>query len=114
MDEIKYLSDLVFCPRNPAKRKALDEYRAKYEAEHGPTDLTRRYTTMWPDIEQNWLMKHYPDRYIEGLPPFAHSFMMKTLESSAKEGRLEEWPEKFVAYYIRKRMGRKNDSGPQR
>ena len=65
------LAELLFRMPTHALRKQLEEYRAQYEEIHGPTDLTKRYTSTWPIEQQAWMVEHDIKRYFDGLPPFA-------------------------------------------
>ena len=52
------LAEMLLYLPDPARRVELEKYRIEYEALFGETDLTKRYTSTWPEEQQDWLMKH--------------------------------------------------------
>jgi hypothetical protein len=110
----KTLASLVF-PLNtsPDIIHDVEEFRIKYEATHGETDLTKRYTSTWPVEEQQWLLENHPQRYWEGLPPFAKAFLKDTAARAHKCGRLDDLPDVFIKLYFSGKMVLDQD-GPHR
>jgi hypothetical protein len=84
--------------------RELEQYRIKYEAEHGETDLTRRYTSTWPAEQQAWLLRHEPRRYFEGLPPFAKACLKAKMSAAARRGMLDDMPDSYVELFVRGEM----------
>lgn len=64
-------------------------FHARYQSSHGPTDLTKRYTSTWPTSSQQWLFEHRPQEWFDGLPPFAKSFLAKRVSSLIEAGKIE-------------------------
>ncbi len=99
-----YLSD-------PDKRRELEEFRVEYEALNGPTDLTRNYTSMWPQAKREWLFEHHTKLWFEGLPPFAQAYLRGKMKIAAKDGRLDDTPEKLLKLFVAGEMSRGRASG---
>jgi hypothetical protein len=99
---------LVHCP-DANTRHQYEDYRIKFEAVHGPTDLTKRYTSTWPVPHQNWLIEHDVKRYFDGLPPFVKAFLRGKIEIAASEGRLDDIPDNFLRLFIRREMTLDNE-----
>ncbi len=55
----------------------LEEFRIEFEREHGPTDLSRVYSSHLPLQTRAWLLEHEPERYMDNLPPFGKAFLIK-------------------------------------
>lgn len=89
---------------NLERRRELEEYRIRFEAEHGPTDVTRIYTSMWPKAEREWLFKNDTKRWFGGLPPFAKGFLRDTMDVMASEGNLDSVPNRLLKLYVSKQM----------
>jgi len=102
-EPITTLAEIVFRLHDAEDREDLEAYRIEYEAEHGPTDLTRHYTSQMSPAMQAWLVDNEVDRYIEGLPPFARAYMQESMEQAASEGRLDDKPDEFVAAFLRQK-----------
>ncbi len=108
--EPQTLAELLFFLQNPDKRRELEEYRIEYEAAYGPTDLTKRYTSVWPLREQEWLIKHDIKRYFDGLPSFAKAYFKGKLQMAAAEGRLDDQPDELLKLYVSGNMKLDGDS----
>ncbi len=93
---------------DPVRDKLLDDHRKKYETIHGPTDLTKNYTTMWPFEKQEWLIKNEPQRYVDGMPPFAKDLAIRQAEALAKKGALDTAPSAFIQLLIQEKGQNKN------
>ena len=98
------LAELVCDLQKPKRRAALEEFRIEYEKLHGETDLTRRYTSTWPTDDQEWLLKHHPKRYWDGLPPFVQAFLKDIMVRAAYAGNLDDMSESLLALFIRREM----------
>jgi hypothetical protein len=112
----KTLAELVLWLDDPDARRELEDFRIKFEAEFGPTDLTKRYTSTWPKPEQNWLIKHHPKRYWDGLPPFAQGFLRQKMVTARRLGKLDDVSDDSMKLYLAA-MGLSHahgDDGPQR
>lgn len=90
----------LLCPLGDADlHEQLEQYRIAYEKEHGPTDLTRRYTSMWPARERDFLFKHDPKAFWDGLPPFCKAYLRKQVSAAAIDGDVDDLPEAFIELY---------------
>lgn len=101
---------LVYLP-DPEKRKELEEFRVKYEALNGATDLTKHYTSMWPKPQQDWLFENHTKLWFDGLPPFAKAYLRGKMEIAANEGRLDDAPEKLLKLFVSGGMNRGRAAG---
>jgi hypothetical protein len=90
-------------------RIELEAFRIEYEKKHGPTDLTKYYTCLWPTARQEWLIENYPAEYLEGLPPFVQAYIEQKLKAAAVRGRLDDCNPVLVRMYVR-RQGRMHDA----
>jgi hypothetical protein len=91
-DNPETLAETLFYLSDPEKRRELEEFRIEYEAINGPTDLTRRYTSIWPEQQRAWLAKHDIKRYFDGLPPFARAYLRGKMHLAARDGNLDAMP----------------------
>lgn len=91
-------------------RKELEGYLQRWEARHGPVDLTKYYTSMWPRNDQVALMAHHPKRYFDGLPEFVQDYMRHKMESYALEGNLDDAPQTYQTLFVQGLMRRNEDS----
>lgn len=98
------ITDLLIRLPNAQKRDALDEFRHEFEAEHGPTDPTRYYTSLWPTAQQQWLFDHEPQRWYDGLPPFVRGFFKEQIEEAHAAGRLTDLPQQWVRDFMEGRV----------
>lgn len=104
-DEPETLAEMLFYHSpNPATRRQLEQYRIDFEAVHGQTDLTKRYTSTWQVAQQNWLLQHDPKRYFDGLPPFAKAYLRGKMEIEARKGKLDDMPDSLLRLFIQKQM----------
>lgn len=94
------LAELLCHLPDPALRSELEEYRVKYEAKFGNTDLTKRYTCTWPTEHQNWLLEHHPKRYWAGLPPFVQAFFRAKMRTAHRDGNLDDMPTSFIPLFL--------------
>jgi len=85
-------------------RRELEEFRSEFEAEFGETDLARRYTSQLPIEQQEWLTKHYPKRYWDGLPPFLQAFYKGKMRLAHREGNIDDAPEDLLELYLKGQM----------
>lgn len=88
------LAALLFRLPDRSKRAALEEARLQFELSSGrPIDLTVRYTSTWPTELQQALFRLDPQRWFDGLPPFAKQFLEReTLVAEGETHRLGESP----------------------
>ena len=98
------LAELVFYLPDAARRRQLEAFRIKYEALNGPTDLTKRYTSTWPQAHRDWLIQNDPKRYFDGLPPFAKAFLKGKMEIAARDGNLDDMPDAFLRLFVSGQM----------
>jgi hypothetical protein len=66
----------------------MEVHRTRWERKHGPTDLTRYYTSRWPAAEADQLCEINPKEYFLGLPPFVQDYLReksRSLQSWANE-----------------------------
>lgn len=94
------LAEMLFRLDDPRLRQELEMFRIKYEAQFGATDLTRRYTSTFSRVEQDWLVEHYPERYWKGLPPFAQAYLKEKMKSAHRAGKLDDMPPTFRELYL--------------
>ena len=92
-------------------RRELEDFRIKFEAEFGETDLTKRYTSTWPKQDREWLAVHHPQRYWDGLPPFVQAFIRQKMLASQRVGKLDDMPDEALRFYLSGGMKLKNDRG---
>jgi hypothetical protein len=98
------LAEKLFNLRSPVERAELEEFRIKYEETFGPTDLTKRYTSLWPSKQQEWLIKHHPERYWQGLPAFVQAFLKEKMIAMHRCGKLDDAPSFCLGLYLAGRM----------
>jgi hypothetical protein len=98
------LAEIFFYLSDPAKRRELEEFRKEYEAVNGPTDLTKRFTSTWPEPQQDWLLEHDSKRWFDGLPPFAQAYLRGKVQITAREGRLDDLDDELVRLYVSGQM----------
>lgn len=102
---IETLADFLFPLFKPHLRAELEAYRVEWERLHGPTDLTRYYTSMWPVEARSFLWKTDPKRYFDGLPPFAQDWLRDKMELAAADGSLDDVGDTCLRLYTRGHMG---------
>jgi hypothetical protein len=101
----KTLAEMIFYRASTAEmRRGLEEYRIEFESLHGPTDLTKRYTSTWPAAQQDWLIEHDVKRYFDGLPPFGKAYLRGKMEIAAGKGNLDDMPDAMLRLFIQKQM----------
>lgn len=107
------LCDVLIWMSDRRKRKDLEAFRIEYEKEHGPTDLTKRYTSLFPSEQQTWLWEHHTKRYWDGLPPFLQAYLRRNMEAAHRDGKLDDMPAGLLRLYLQKEMNIGGD-GPSR
>jgi len=91
----------LFCRfPDPRARRELEEFRIKFEAEFGGTDITKHYTTTLQKEDQEWLMEHHPKRYWDGLPPFVQAFLRAKVVAAHQVGKLDDMPNAILRLYL--------------
>lgn len=99
------LADLLsYFGKSSSLRRELEAFRISYEAKFGETDLIKRYTSVWPNEQQEWLLKNYPKRYYDGLPPFVKAFMKEKMHTAKRDGKLDDMPGTFLSLYLSGQM----------
>lgn len=98
------LAEILFWQDSPTLRKELEQFRVSYESEFGETDLTKRYTSTLPRAQQIFLIENFPKRFFDGLPPFVKAYWKGKMQSAAKEGRLDNWPDQLLRLFIQGQM----------
>ena len=98
------LAEMLFplCP--PHKRSELEEFRIEFEAVHGPTDLTKRYTSTWPIEQQNWLVRNDIKRFFDGLPAFVKAYLKGKMELASRRGTLDNMPDRMLRLFVSGQM----------
>jgi hypothetical protein len=84
------LSKFFFDCESNHEQFMLEEFMHKFEKEHGKTDITRRYTSMLPVDQQQFLRDNFPDVYMGGLPPFVKGYIQQKMERAARAGNLDD------------------------
>lgn len=87
--EHRSIADMLLPLSSEQQQADLELFRVRYEREHGPTDLTRRYTSTWPTALQQSLFAHEPQAWFDGLPPFAKAFLVEQVRSHVDQGLLQ-------------------------
>jgi hypothetical protein len=99
------LADLLYYNGpDPTQRRELEEFRIAYEAEFGETDLTKRYTSLWPSDQQEWLLRTCPKRYYDGLPPFVQAFLKEKMHMAKRLGQMDDMPGSYLQLYLSGQM----------
>jgi hypothetical protein len=112
-DNQKTIAELVFFVDDPRIRRELERFRIRFEREFGETDLTKRYTSTWPEDQQKWMMQHHLTRYWDGLPPFVQAYFRDKMSSVHRSGKLDDAPELCLKLYASGKM-KVPDDGRQR
>ncbi len=73
------LASMLYPHAEPKDQAALEACRKKWEEENGPTDLTRRYTSLWPASQQRHLIEIDPNAWLSGIPGFAQEFLKEKM-----------------------------------
>jgi hypothetical protein len=94
---------LIYLP-DAAKRRELEKFRIDFEQTHGSTDLTKRYTSTWPEAQQNWLLKHDIKRWFDGLPPFVKAYLRGKMQLAARDGSLDDMPDNMLRLFVSGQM----------
>jgi hypothetical protein len=93
------VAEIFFHLSDSAKRQELQKFRIEYEALNGPTDLTRNYTSMWPQPQQGWPFANHTQLWFDGLPRFAQAYLRGKAELVARDGRLDDIPDTLLRLY---------------
>lgn len=102
--EPETLAEMLFYLSDPSKRRELESFRIKFEAVHGPTDLTKRYTSTWPTQQQTWLIDRDVRRYFDGLPSFVKAYLRGKMQLAAQSGQLDDMPDNLLTLFVSGRM----------
>lgn len=95
------IADLLFRLPEQGLRDQLESYRRKWELAHGPTDLTKYYTSMRPPDEQRLLFRLSAKLYFDGLPGFARAYVYEQMVEAQRDGKLEVMPPGYVELFLR-------------
>lgn len=98
------LAQALFPLTSSSARQAVERFRVSYEQFHGPTDITRRYTSIWPADEQRWMIAHETKAYFDGLPPFAKAWVKSQIEKASEAGRLDDVPDDYLRLFLSRQM----------
>ena len=107
---IQTITRLLVCDHvTPSEEMKLEAARVEYEKLHGPTDLTKYYTSMRPMEEQAWLIDNHPQVWFKGLPPFLQHFFTKGLETRANRGDLDDVSPGLIKLWFEQKFRRGGD-----
>src|SRR5260221_622939 len=98
------IADMLFYLPDALRRRELEQFRIEFESKHGPTDLTKRYTSTWPEEHQNWLLENHPKQWFDGVPEFAKAYLRQKMQWAAIAGQLDDMPDELVQLYVSKQM----------
>ncbi len=85
------ITELLCYLPTPDQRAELDQFRIKFETEHGPTDLTKNYTTRWPQDQQRWLLAHSAETreaWLRGAPDFVREYFKQVVNAALDRGEI--------------------------
>lgn len=99
------VADVLFWMEDAARREELEAFRIKFEERHGPTDLTKRYTSTWPIEQQRLLATVDPLRYFNGLPRFVQGYLNQLISMTQEELGLDALSSELLAYVAQSRRG---------
>jgi hypothetical protein len=97
---IQRLSDCLFWLPTEEKREACELFRHQYESQHGPTDLSVRYTSTWPSDQQQWLFLHEPQRWLDGLPDYVKAFIKQEIEAAHRRQGVNVKAKEWIRDYL--------------
>ncbi len=100
------LSQLLFPIPRADLQAELEQFRLHWEAAHGPTDLTRHYTSTWAEPSRTWLFVNEPKKYFDGLPPFVQEYLWRKMRAAARDGSLDDAPATYMQLFVRGLMDR--------
>jgi len=103
-------STTLFRLNSREAQEYLDCYRAQWENDYGPTDLSIQYTSQAPAEVQDWLLAHRPQLYFQGLPPFLQGFYAAFVREALAEGNLDALPSAVLRLFVLNH-GRMNPAG---
>jgi hypothetical protein len=83
---------------------SIERYRVSWERTHGPTDLTKYYTSRWPERDIAVLYDSDFKAFFDGLPPFFQSWIRDKMDRSAAAGALDNMPDEYIRLYFANRM----------
>ncbi len=106
------LTDLLYPCKKPDVRQEIHQFRKEWESAHGPTDLSRNYTSMWPEDKRGWLSNTNLDMYYRGLPPFAQAWIYRKIEKNIAKGSGDSIPDDWLELFIEGRLLHPNSDSP--
>lgn len=107
------ISSLLFPGLDARSTFDLEAYRVRWERKHGPTDLTRYYTSRWPAAEADQLCQLNSKEYFLGLPPFVQDYLREMSRELRRSSMHEtSLPERLVSTMRRLALG--DDFDPPR
>jgi hypothetical protein len=98
------ISSLLVPWAEPDAIAEMETFRIAWEKTHGPTDLTRYYTSRWPEKELAALYELDFEAYFEGLPPFFQEMLRDKVRRAAQEGYMDDMPTRYIQQYLRNYM----------
>jgi hypothetical protein len=109
--EQRTLAELLIYLDTAELRREIEQFRIKYEAKFGETDLTKRYTSTLSPDEQEWLQANHPKRFWNGLPTFVQAFIKEKFHLARRNGKLDDMPVTLLSLYLNGKMS-VGDDGP--
>ena len=104
------ISALLVPWATPEQLQELERHRVAWEAKHGPTDLTRYYTSRWPNDEQSRLYGLDFKAYFEGLPEYFQDMLRNRMKHAAAQGKTDDMPDEYIRLYCLNHMKGRGDS----
>ena len=92
----------------------LEQSRIAWEKRNGPTDLTRRYTSMWPRNDRDALAAINPQAFFDGLPQFFQQLLRTSARQAARNGSLDDLPDTIIRLYCKNGLQGPEDSSRSR
>ena len=90
----------ILCPYLSREVGArLETYRLRWEDVNGPTDLTKYYSSRWPQPEQVALIRTDFRAYVSALPPFLVDWIDRDLRAALEAGPSAEIADKFIRLF---------------
>lgn len=109
--EIRSITDILFWSGIRSVQDRLEKYRVEFELEHGPTDLTKHYTSMMSAESEEWLLRNDPKRWYDGLPTFVQSYLSRHVFRVAARGELDMLNDPLIKLYIEGHLGNRGNRG---
>lgn len=88
----------------------LEAARLTWERIHGPTDITKYYTSRWPLEAQRQLYDLDFHAYFYGRPPYFQDMIRQRMKSAATRGSIDNMPDEYIRLYCFNGMRNRGDS----